>query len=70
MSKLTADQDRIFNVLLDDLREHHREELMSSPNYNRHSAISGEDADIDCLTCAHINEAEYELAVAANPIPE
>lgn len=68
MSKLTADQDRVFNVLLDTARELHRANIQQGRGWlEGHTALTEIGQDVECLFCGHINEAEYELAKATMP---
>lgn len=63
----TEDLIRSVNVVIDDARElHGKDVLRNNKSDLGHTAITEAGEDIECLTCGHINEAEYEIAVFAS----
>lgn len=56
---------RTAQAVTEDAREAHRLALeIADVPIDRHSALGGEGEDEACMRCGHINEAEYEIAVA------
>lgn len=54
---------RITDAVLEDAREFHRAAfVVARTETTGHSALSEQGPDVDCLTCGHINEAEYMVA--------
>jgi len=58
--------DRIVGAVIEDLRETHRDALMvARTDSDGHTSLTERPLngrDVPCLTCGHINEAEYMLA--------